>query len=173
MIFERLQQMPVFSQLRERILAFVRSNDTFAEFWGQYGFWVALGFSGLLLLLLFANAEVVLKGRESSSGSAISTVGEEEPGPQRVVKTVKLSILTEPEEASVFINGDSIGVTPLQDLALRNGVHLLKIKRARYPTKDTLVILERDITSMQFFLEEGGRTIVSARDVVVDSTSDT
>ena len=55
-----------------------------------------------------------------------------------------LTVETIPDEAIVFINDDSIGVTPIKNLPLRAGIISLEIRKNDFFSIDTSVILEAE-----------------------------
>ncbi len=59
-----------------------------------------------------------------------------------------LSISTNPVGATVFVNSDSIGVTPLNDYAIKAGTFSLRLKKQDYVVLDTTVVIApgRDAT---------------------------
>ena len=57
-----------------------------------------------------------------------------------------LSVNSEPAGASVIIDGDTVGNTPLQDLPLTEGEHQLRLEEARHlPMEQTLLITGRSV----------------------------
>ncbi|MEJ6539528.1 MAG: PEGA domain-containing protein [Halioglobus sp.] len=57
-----------------------------------------------------------------------------------------LSVNSEPAGASVIIDGDTVGKTPLQDLPLTEGEHQLRLEEARHlPIEQTLLITGRSV----------------------------
>ena len=57
-----------------------------------------------------------------------------------------LSVSSEPAGASVIIDGDTVGKTPLQDLPLTEGEHQLRLEEARHlPMEQTLLITGRSV----------------------------
>ncbi len=57
-----------------------------------------------------------------------------------------LSVNSEPAGASVIIDGDTVGKTPLQDLPLTEGEHQLRLEEARHlPMEQTLLITGRSV----------------------------
>ena len=58
----------------------------------------------------------------------------------------KLSIISDPPAATVLLNGESVGTTPLQNVELAAGVYQLQLDHERYlPLTSEVVITGRDI----------------------------
>ena len=82
---------------------------------------------------------------------------------------LSLKISTSPSGAFVFINGDSLGRTPLQNHTLRKGTYRLHVSKDDYEAKDTTVVLENaHIYDFAFILnplkkenETSGQIVVS------------
>jgi TonB family protein len=59
----------------------------------------------------------------------------------------RLYVLTYPPGAAVWVDGDSVGVTPVPPHALREGTHALSIRKEGFAPYDTVVWLASDETS--------------------------
>lgn len=55
-----------------------------------------------------------------------------------------LSVRSDPEEAAVLIDGDTIGTTPLEDHTIESGVYHLRVAAEGYFTADTVAVLRGD-----------------------------
>ncbi|MGH7496097.1 MAG: protein kinase domain-containing protein [bacterium] len=81
----------------------------------------------------------------------------------------RMSILTEPANATVFLNGDSIGMTPIQDFSVTPGSLALRIQKQNYSpiVTVTTVTASRD-TTISFRLEaintDARQTLAAAGD---------
>ncbi|MGH7595594.1 MAG: protein kinase domain-containing protein [bacterium] len=104
------------------------------------------------LLVFFSIATVVLlillllKVWQQSPKT--STRALERPAP---LPLVKLSILTEPAYATVFLNGDSIGLTPIKAYTVKPGRLALRIQKQNYLSIDSTVAIAADKDAMFYF----------------------
>lgn len=55
-----------------------------------------------------------------------------------------LSVFSEPSGATVLVDSDSIGVTPVNRHALRSGVYIITVQRDNFSSADTVAILRSD-----------------------------
>jgi len=62
-----------------------------------------------------------------------------------------VSMFTEPAGAVVFLNGDSIGITPIKNYSSPMGTVSVRFKKAGYPTFDTLIAVNK-VTNLQLNL---------------------
>lgn len=53
----------------------------------------------------------------------------------------KLFVSTIPEGATAFLNGDSIGITPINDFSLLSGTHALRFQKQDYLSLDTMLVI--------------------------------
>lgn len=74
----------------------------------------------------------------------------------------RLYVLTYPPGAVVWVDGDSVGVTPVPPHALRAGAHALSIRKEGFAPYDTVVFLASDETSFHH-VELGAGGTRSAR----------
>ena len=58
-------------------------------------------------------------------------------------QTSAVSILTEPAGATVFLDGDSIGITPVMDYSSKRGTLAVRIKKPEYQTLDTSIVVNK------------------------------
>lgn len=56
----------------------------------------------------------------------------------------QLSVFSEPSGATVLIDSDSIGITPINRHAVRSGVYIITVQRESYFAADTVAILRND-----------------------------
>lgn len=68
----------------------------------------------------------------------------------------RLYVLTYPPGAAVWVDGDSVGVTPVPPHALRAGAHALSIRKEGFAPYDTVVWLASDETSFHHVELEAG-----------------
>ncbi|HEX9693170.1 MAG TPA: PEGA domain-containing protein [Gemmatimonadales bacterium] len=68
-----------------------------------------------------------------------------------------LLMVTSRPYASVYVDDDLVGETPLRDVALTSGVHILRVERAGFlPVTDTILILGGTTLRRTYELQEGG-----------------
>ena len=86
-----------------------------------------------------------------------------------------LSVNSEPTGASVIIDGDTVGKTPLQDLPLTEGEHQLRLEEARHlPMEQTLQITGRSVQQhlqlkmVPAWAEVVVKSLPSGADILVD-----
>ncbi|MCK5454275.1 MAG: serine/threonine protein kinase, partial [Calditrichia bacterium] len=53
-----------------------------------------------------------------------------------------LSVRSNPPQATVYINGDSIGTTPIQNFSLSDGEHSITLKKENYRSQDSTLITQ-------------------------------
>lgn len=59
-------------------------------------------------------------------------------------RTVRLTVRSLPQGATVYLDEDSIGVTPLVSSGVRAGTHRLSVRSAEYAPFDTVLVLRED-----------------------------
>jgi hypothetical protein len=59
-----------------------------------------------------------------------------------LVKNGLLSVQSDPPQATVYLNGDSVGITPLEYFSMVTGEHSLTLKKEHYALQDTTLILQ-------------------------------
>lgn len=65
-------------------------------------------------------------------------------GPTLGSEYATLSIYSKPDNASVIIRGDTVGVTPLEDHRVRPGVYTISVAKTDYVEHDTVLTLRAD-----------------------------
>ncbi len=58
--------------------------------------------------------------------------------------TATLTVVSQPSAATVRIDGDSIGTTPLEDYAMSSGVYIVNVQKPGYFDRDTILVLRAD-----------------------------
>lgn len=102
-----------------------------------------ISFPFLVLLFLGVVAGGIYWGLYAdipSTPSHVSVVPEA-PGPQAIKGPARLTVRSVPEGASVRVNGDSIGATPVANRVLDAGVYMLSVRSEGYFRADTVVVL--------------------------------
>ena len=70
------------------------------------------------------------------------------------VAGVPLFITTDPAGTTIFVDGDYVGVSPLQYVALAEGRHLISVLKSDYAQLDTVVTLNEASASLQLTLRQ-------------------
>lgn len=109
---------------------------------------ILLGLGVLGLVLFFLLPEAWYARHPGDLREAAATASHEGPHPQRSARppassagTVSFSVQSTPEDATVFLDGDALGRTPLDRLSLREGVYIVSLKKENYYSFDTLLVL--------------------------------
>ena len=84
--------------------------------------------AGALALILVLGAYLVYTNASSSTS-----------GKEGMLSTVHLSVLTEPDGAAVYVNGSSMGQTPLESLRVESGTLSVLLQKDGYLPVDTTV----------------------------------
>ncbi len=108
------------------------------------------GFAVLLVAFAGALAALLLRSPGGQGGGAAP--GDVAGGSQGAVPsatgalsgTALISVETQPAGATVFVDGEPVGVTPLRQQAVPAGVHMISVQKNRYAPIDTLVTLRND-----------------------------
>lgn len=79
----------------------------------------------------------------AGSGSSARTGGAE-GGAEIGTGYATLSVITRPSGATVFVDGDSVGTTPLDAHTLRSGVYIVSVEKEGYTSADTVLVLRND-----------------------------
>lgn len=58
--------------------------------------------------------------------------------------TARLTVRSEPTAATVRIDGDSVGATPLEDYRITSGVYIVNVGKNGYFDRDTILVLRND-----------------------------
>ena len=116
------------------------------------------GFALICVLLVALFAWLLLSVSQSSSGKRADVnvdalvANAEAERAQRLsaaarvagqIDPATLSISSSPEGATVFLNHDSIGTTPLYAYPVSSGAHLVSLGQNGIPSSDTLVLLSK------------------------------
>ena len=114
--------------------------------------WLTVGAVGTLVTaaLLLGLSSIVLEDRGTSEAQAGSQpTPDAEPAPETSAggqPTVALSVISTPRRAVVYLNEDSIGVTPLLDYTVKPGTWTLSIQKENFASFDTLLVLDDDLS---------------------------
>lgn len=79
---------------------------------------------------------------EDEAASEGDPAAEGEPG-----ELIPLTVESEPAGATVLIDGEEVGQTPLQGLEMESGAYILSLEMENYSMPDTLVVLSGETTS--------------------------
>lgn len=102
----------------------------------RYGFGVAAGLTVVALLWLFFNADLLL-----------TTPKAEQDTPAEIVGEATVSILTRPAFATVLLDGDSVGVSPIRNYTVPAGTYLLSIRKPDHAAFDTVLTVSAETRS--------------------------
>jgi hypothetical protein len=82
-------------------------------------------------------------GGTAASGTGVPGTGESASGGLGT-GYANLSVFSEPAEATVLVDGDSVGTTPLNRYPIRSGVYIITVEREGFFTADTVAILRNN-----------------------------
>jgi len=140
-------------------------REWISAFFERFGFLIAVTVTIGVLIFLFVEADDLLKepgGQASASAppdqerpSVASAVDEAPQAPAPASggspgALVALSITTHPTGAALFIEGEPVGVAPLQDHTMQEGLYRISARKQDYVLLDTLIRLRE--TSRNFRL---------------------
>jgi len=115
--------------------------------WRRIPYWLQRhGFSITVLLVIAAVGALLTWNPFAQPSIFPSPQTAVQPTPQPItperpsVGSTRLSIQSEPAGASVWLNGDSLGVTPLVGDSVRAGVYLLSVRHDGYYDADTVAV---------------------------------
>ena len=97
---------------------------------------------------------------EESIPAEVPDAPPETPDSSAVVM-VPLSIATDPALASILIDGQYVGETPLQGVTLAEGTHQIRIQKHNYIRLDTVITLSEATASLQLTLREDQEAILA------------
>jgi hypothetical protein len=109
--------------------------------------WLLLGAGGLFLLAVFLVALLPFPaGKEQNALETSPPKIEATPvnQPAQEEQTVRLSITSTPSGAAVYLNADSIGVTPLVSRIKKTDIWVLSLQKPDYVAFDTVLFLENE-----------------------------
>ncbi len=108
----------------------------------RFGFLLACVLTLLFLLVIFLNSDWLLREPARSAEDGAVAAGQEEVAAAAAVANVaRLSIETTPAGATVMVDDEPVGVSPLLEYALPDGVYRLSLRKEAYATFDTVVTL--------------------------------
>jgi outer membrane protein assembly factor BamD (BamD/ComL family) len=73
-----------------------------------------------------------------------------------------LSITTTPDHATILLNRDSVGVTPLRNYRTKAGKYFLRIQKYNYVTLDSVMVFTADQSASLFFSLKAVKSMVPA-----------
>lgn len=143
----------------------------------RFGFWIVSGLAVAVLAVLYFNADRIPQAFEASSPAAeqaglveAQRVPAEAPD-LTVGAGVSLSITTDPVGAAIFADGDYVGTSPLRDVTLPEGRHLISVQKPDYAQLDTFVTLHEAGVLLELALREA-ETPILAEDTLPISEED-
>lgn len=139
------QWIPYVPQPRTR-------EERIAYLFKRYGFAGACSMLGLViaLVLLFFQEPLSKEPPQEEPSAALmlpfsSAHDSSSIGPNE--ETAMLSVTSRPDDgATVLLNRDTLGTTPLRNYKLRTGAYLLTVEKEGYARADSVILLRRDAT---------------------------
>lgn len=125
----------------------ISGRDRVMMLYERFGFLAACLLTLGVLVVLFIKSDVLLREPDTTPSPVVA----EEP-PASTNAPGALSVTTEPASAAVFIDGEFVGVSPLQDHALATGAHRISVQKQDYASRDTVVTLAGDPAVLQLAL---------------------
>ncbi len=119
----------------------------------RFGFLMAMAVTLLVLTLLFLNADWLLREPAYVSSEAPAAAEAAPAVPPPTPATATLSVETQPAAAAVFVNGDSVGLSPLRSYALPGGTYRLSVRKPAYAALDTTVTLGAGPVTLRLALQ--------------------
>ena len=116
-------------------------REWFSLIFERYGFAIASFFTLSVILVLFLNADLLLKRPTGEAEAA---------------EDVAVSVITQPASATVLIDGDSVGVAPLYGYGLAPGTYLLSLRAPGRGAVDTVITVPGAMTDFAFRLPYAG-----------------
>ncbi|MDX1531769.1 MAG: PEGA domain-containing protein, partial [Rhodothermales bacterium] len=116
-------------------------REWFSLIFERYGFALASLLTLSVILVLFLNADLLLK-RPTGEGEAAADIA--------------VSVVSQPASATVLIDGDSVGVAPLYGYGLAPGTYLLSLRAPGRGAVDTVITVPGAGTDFAFRLPYAG-----------------
>ena len=137
-------------------------REWLALLFDHYGFWLACVLAFAVIVCLYINADQFFKADLPADLSGFETQGipaEEPPGRAADADTVAvvqvpLSITTEPLGASIYVDGDYVGISPVRGIAIAEGRRRISVQVRDYAPFDTVMTLEGDAASLKLVLRD-------------------
>ena len=145
----------------------------------RFGFWIACALTITVIAFLYVNADRVPGQDRAPSPTAAEEQGVPTEEQSRLTEAlnaydeepdmaagggVPLSITTDPAGAAIFVDGDYVGVSPLRDVAMTEGRHLISVLKPDYAQLDTVVTLNEASVSLQLTLREAEAPLLDEAD---------
>lgn len=150
------QWIPYIPQPRTR-------EERIAYLFKRYGFAGVCTVLGLViaLVLLFFQEPLSKEPPQEEPSAALmlpfppSAHDSSSIGPNE--ETAMLSVTSHPDDgATVLLNRDTLGTTPLRNYKLRTGAYLLTVEKEGYAQADSVILLRRDATPEVVVRFDGG-----------------
>jgi hypothetical protein len=123
-------------------------GNTWTDWLRYHAFPIAVAITVLVFGALFyfapypgaSSSEYPAAAPSTPSGSAESSAPSGELGSGTATMTVR----SQPSAATVRVDGDSIGATPLEDYRITSGVYIVNVQKSGYFDRDTILVLRND-----------------------------
>ena len=137
-------------------------RERLALLFDHYGFWSACMLAFAVIVFLYVNADRFFNADPPAgltSTDVQETAAEDLSGAAAVadsvaVVTVPLSITTEPLGASIYVDGDYVGISPVRGVAIAVGHRRISVQVRDYAPFDTLMTLEGGSASLKLVLRD-------------------
>lgn len=126
----------------------------------RFGFAASLVFTVALLVILYLNADLLLNEPTRENPSIQTAVRESGPStsPGARESSLHISVTTEPSDALVLLDGDSVGTSPLQNFSVSRGLYQITVEKDDFVTVDTFVVVRDQPSSYSFSLKSSSGT---------------
>lgn len=122
-------------------------RERFVIFFERFGFLFACLLTIGILAMLFIRSEVLLREPDTTPSQVLAPA---QPASEQV--SAPLSITTQPASAAIFIDGEFVGVSPLQEHVLATGAHRISVQKQNYASHDTVLTLAGGPAVLYLFL---------------------
>ena len=137
-----------------------RGYDRFALLFERFGFGIACVLSIVVIGFLYLAADQLLypdpaPGPSDAGvpGVAAEDQSEVAEGADTVaVEKVPFSITTDPLGASIYVDGDYVGISPLREVAIAEGRRRISVQIRDYAPFDTVMMLQKGSAALQLVL---------------------
>lgn len=144
-------------------------------FFERFGFLIAACVTISVLIFLFVKADDLLKepgGQATTTAPSeqekTSVASADEVTPAASASSgssprigVALSITTHPPDAALFIEGEPVGLAPLRDYTMQEGLYRISARKQDYSPLDTLIRLRATSRDFRLTLRPVGRAVVA------------
>ena len=135
-------------------------RERVALLFDHFGFWMACVLSFAVIVFLYVTADQFLNADEAAGPSnsevqqtaAEEALGRVEASDTVAVVNVPLSITTDPLGASIYVDGEYVGISPVRGVSVAGGRRRISVQVRDYTPFDTVMTLEGSAASLQLIL---------------------